>query len=142
MDIADIRKRVKLTIDQSRREGAARRTRADAAAATYETFLERVAAPLFKQVAAILIAERYPFQVFTPGGGLRLSSDRASEDYIELHLDAATDPPVVLGRVSRSRGSRVLTVERPIREGVAVADLTEADLLEFVLKEIRPFVER
>jgi hypothetical protein len=36
----------------------------------------------------------------------------------------------------------VLTTERPVRAGVRVGELTEADVLEFLVAEIGPFVER
>lgn len=142
MEISEIRQRVLQTIAESRRAAAARRARVDAASAAYETFLERVAMPIFKQFASILKVEHYPFQVFTPGGGLRLASDRTSGDFIELVLDVSGDEPVVLGRTSRTRGSRALTSERVLSEGTPVAELADADVLEFLLREIRPFVER
>ena len=140
MEISEIRKRVLQAIDRSRRSAAERRARADAASAAYEQFLAHVATPLFKQFASVLKAEGYPFQVFTPGGGIRLASDRASEDFIELRLDVSGPSPVVLGHVNRARGSRVLASERPI--GAGVAELTEQDVLEFLVQEIQPFVER
>ena len=140
MEISDIRKRVLQAIDQSRRAAAARRARVDAASAAYDRFLAQVATPIFKQFASVLKAEGYGFQVFTPGGGLRLASERASEDFIELRLDVSGHLPVVLGHVNRARGSRVLASERPI--GVGVAELTEQDVLEFLVQEIQPFVER
>jgi hypothetical protein len=140
MEISDIRKRVLQAIDQSRRAAAERRARVDAASAAYDRFLAQVATPIFKQFAAVLKAEGYGFQVFTPGGGLRLASERASEDFIELQLDVSGHLPVVLGHVNRARGSRVLASERPI--GVGVAELTEQDVLEFLVQEIQPFVER
>ena len=140
MEISEIRKRVLQAIDRSRRVAAERRARSDAATAAYERFLAEVATPLFKQFAAVLKAEGYPFQVFTPAGGLRLASDRSPEDFIELQLDVSGQSPVVLGHVNRSRGSRIVSSERPI--GVGVAELTEHDVLEFLSQEIRPFVER
>jgi hypothetical protein len=48
----------------------------------------------------------------------------------------------VIGRVSRERGRRVLSYERPIREGAGVDDLTESDLLDFLATALAPFVER
>jgi hypothetical protein len=140
MEISDIRKRVLQAIDQSRRAAAERRARVDAASAAYDRFLAQVATPIFKQFAGVLKAEGYGFLVFTPGGGLRLASERASEDFIELRLDVSGHLPVVLGHVNRARGSRVLASERPI--GVGVAELTEQDVLEFLVQEIQPFVER
>jgi len=142
MEISDIRKRVKQTIEQSRRAAAERRERVDAASTAYQTFLERVATPIFKQVAGVLKAEGYPFQVFTPGGGLRLASDRASGDFIELLLDVSGDRPVVLARISHTHGSRVMTSEQPLLASADIARLSETDVLEFLLREIRPFVER
>jgi hypothetical protein len=140
MEISEIRKRVLQAIDQSRRVAAERRARSDEATAAYERFLAEVATPLFKQFAAVLKAEGYQFQVFTPAGGLRLASDRSPEDFIELQLDVSGQSPVVLGHVNRGRGSRIVSSERPI--GVGVAELTENDVLEFLSQEIRPFVER
>lgn len=140
MEISEIRKRVLQAIDQSRRAAAERRARSDAAAEAYERFLTQVATPMFKQLAGVLKAEGYPFQVFTPAGGLRLASDRAPEDFIELRLDVSGHLPVVLGHVNRARGSRILATERPV--GLGVAELTEHDVLEFLIQEIQPFVER
>lgn len=140
MEISEIRKRVLQAIDQSRRVAAERRVRSDAATAAYERFLAELATPMFKQFAAVLKAEGYQFQVFTPAGGLRLASERSPEDFVELRLDVSGQSPVVLGYVNRGRGSRIVSSERPI--GVGVAELTEHDVLEFLIQEIQPFVER
>jgi hypothetical protein len=48
---------------------------------------------------------------------------------------------MVMGHTSRARGRRVVESERPVAEK-AVGDLTDEDVLEFLLKEIEPFVER
>ena len=140
MEISEIRKRVLQAIDQSRRVAAERRVRSDAATVAYERFLAELATPMFKQFAAVLKAEGYQFQVFTPAGGLRLASERSPEDFVELRLDVSGQSPVVLGYVNRGRGSRIVSSERPI--GVGVAELTEHDVLEFLIQEIQPFVER
>ena len=142
MEISEVRQRLKQTIDRSRRAATERRERTDAAATAYEKFLERVAMPVFKQFAAALRAERHLFQVFTPGGGLRLASERSSEDFIELLLDVSGDEPVVLGRVSYARGSRVMSHEATLLHERDIADITEEDVLRFLLREIQPFVER
>ena len=68
-------------------------------------------------------------------------SDKSPEDYLELSLDTSGDRADVIGRVSRTRGRRVMESERPIADK-PVGELTEDDVLEFVLKEIAPFVER
>jgi len=142
MEISVIRQRLMQTIDQRRRAAVERRQRTDAAAQAYDTFLERVATPIFKQFATVLRAERLSFQVFTPGGGVRLASDRSGEDFIELLLDVSSDVPAVLGRVSYTRGSRVLSQEAAMRSDREIAQLTEEDVLEFLLQGIQPLIER
>ena len=142
MEISDIRKRVLETIDRARRNAAGRRAWIDEAGREYEVFLEHVAVPMFRQVANVLRAEGYIFNLSTPGGSVRLMSDRSAEDYIELFLDTTEDQPRVTGRASHSRGRRVLESERPIGSPGPVRDLTEDDVLGFVMKELEPFVER
>lgn len=141
MEISDIRRRVLDTIDHARKSAAERRTRADEAGREYELFLERIAVPLFRQVANVLRAEGHVFNVFTPGGSVRLMSERASEDYIELSLDTTGDAPRVLGHTSRGRGRRVIESERPVAARPP-AQLTEDDVLAFLLRELEPFVDR
>jgi hypothetical protein len=141
MEISHIRQRVLETIGYARTSAAERRARADQAAREYDVFLDRVAIPLFRQVANVLRTESYQFTVFTPGGSVRLMSDRAAEDYLELTLDTAGDQPRVMGHISRARGRRVMESERPIAERTP-AELTEEDVMAFVLKELEPFVER
>ena len=142
MEISVIRQRLMQSIDQRRRAAVERRQRTDAAAQAYETFLERVATPIFKQFANVLRSERLAFQVFTPGGGVRLASDRSGEDFIELLLDVSGDVPAVLGRVRYARGSRVLSQEAAMRPDREIAQLTEEDVLEFLLQGIQPLIER
>ena len=142
MEISDIRRSLRQRIEQARRTSAERRARADAAARAYETFLADVATPVFQMFANALRVEGYPFKVFTPAAGLRLMSDRSSDDYIELTLDTSADPPVVLSRVNRGRGSRLVTSERPIRPDAAIGEISDQDVLTFLLDEIEPFVER
>jgi hypothetical protein len=141
MEISDVKRRLLDTIESARKAAAGRRARIDEAGREYEPFLERIAVPLFRQAANVLRAEGYPFTVFTPGGSVRLMSDRTSEDYIELMLDTSGDEPKVIGRTSRSRGRRVIEAERPIASG-APARLAEEDVLDFLAKELTPFVER
>jgi len=130
-----------LLIDRAKRSASERRARNDEAARAYERFLDQIAIPLFRQVAGALKASSYHFTVFTPGGSVRLMSDKTAEDFIELSLDTSGERPQVLGHASRARGRRVVESERPIAQK-AVSDLTDEDVLEFVLKEIEPFVER
>jgi hypothetical protein len=139
LEISDIKRRVVETIERARRRAAERRTRHDAVAREYETFLDQTAIPVFKQVSNVLRAEAFAFTVFTPGGSVRLMSDRSTEDYIELTLDTSGDEPVVSGHTGRSRGRRVVESEQPIGPP---ATLTENDVLSFVLKALEPLVER
>ena len=95
--------------------------------------------PIVRQVANVLRAQGYPFEVFTPAGGVRLSSERGTGDYIELGLDTTGDTPSVVGRVKRSRGRDVVESEQRIGDP---STLGEEDVLAFVLKELETFVER
>ena len=141
MEVSVLRKRLNDTIEGARRTAADRRTRAEEASRAYATFLDTIAVPLFKQVANVLKVSGYPFTVFTPSGAVRLMSDRNAEDYIELSLDATGDEAMVLGKSSSARGRRVLETERAIAEQT-VAHLTEEHVLQYLLKELEPFVER
>jgi hypothetical protein len=142
MDTPEVRRRLRAVIEQARRGAAARRERADAAARDYEAFLRDRAVPTFHTFAAALVAEGLRFKVFTPAGSVRLASESGGEDFIEITLDPTLDPPRPVGHTSRGRGRRTLVTERPIRAGTATADLTEEDVLEFLVEEITPFVER
>jgi len=139
VEIADVRKRLLHMIERAKRQAAERRARTDEASRAFDTFLETIAVPLFRQVANSLRADGYLFNVFTPSGSVRLMSDRGAEDFIEVTLDTSDTVPRVIGHTSRSRGRRVLESERAIGEPDA---LTENDVLEFLLKELEPFVER
>jgi hypothetical protein len=142
MDISEVRRRLRGAIEEARREAVARRERSDAAHRDYEVFLADCATPTFRQLALALGGEGHRFEMATPADSVRLVSERSSDDYIELGLDATQDPPRVVGRTSRGRGRRNVTSERPVREGAAVADLTAEDVLEFLVAEIAPLVER
>ena len=142
MEIPDVRRRLRAAIEKARRAAEARRARTDAAARDYQVFLEQRATPVFQQLAGALNAENYSFKVFTPASSIRLASDRSPEEFIELSLDDTSDPPAVLGRTSRGRGRRMMTSERAIGDGAAIADLTEEDVLAFLLEEITTLLER
>lgn len=142
MEISDVRRRLLQTIERAKRDAAARRAAADEAGQAYNDFLTGVATPLVHMFVTALRAEGYLFQVFTPAGSLRIASEKSRDDYIELTLDTSGTPPAVVGRVSWTRGRRATSSERPIREGATVSELTEEDVLRFLLDEIGPFVER
>jgi hypothetical protein len=142
MEIPEVRRRLRGAIDQARRDAGARRERSDAASRAYAEFLERRAVPTFRTFAAALVAEGFRFKVFTPAESVRLASESGNEDFIEIVLDSTADPPRVTGHTSRSRGRRSISSERPIRADAGAADLTEEDVLQFLVDEIVPFVER
>ena len=139
MEISAVRRRLTETIDRAKTLAAGRRGRNDQASKEFEVLLQKIAVPLFRQVANALKADGYAFTVFTPAGSVRLMSDRAAEDYIEITLDTSNDPPRVMGQTSRNRGRRVIDAERAIGSPDA---LSEEDVLEFLLKELEAFVDR
>ncbi len=139
MEISLVRRRLTETIERAKKQAAERRGRTDQASREFEVFLQKIAAPLFRQVANALKVDGYTFTVFTPSGSVRLMSDRAAEDYIEVTLDTSDDPPRVMGQTSRNRGRRVIDAERAIG---TPDTMTEEDVLEFLLTELQAFVER
>ena len=142
MDISDVRRRLRGAIDTARRQAAERRELSDAAARDYETFLTVRAVPVFHDLANALSGEGHAFKVYTPARSVKLASAAAAEEFIELELDTTHNPPQVIGRATRGRGRRMITSERPVRPHAAIADLTEDDVLEYLLSEIGPFIER
>jgi hypothetical protein len=142
MEVSEVRRRLRGAIDKAKQGAADRRARTDAAARDYEVFLEQRAVPVFHQLAAALTAEGHLFEVFTPATSVRLASERSPEQFIEIVLDDTSDPPTVVGRTTRGRGRRMITSERALQGGAPVADLTEEDVLTFLLEEIVGLVER
>ena len=142
METADVRKRVKDTIDRARRQAADRRARNAQANAAYEHFLTAVAVPLCHQVAGALKAEGYPFLVNTPGGRVRLASERWPEDFIEIHLETTGAQPQVVARVERVKGRETIAEDRAIRPGVLIEHLSEQDVLDTIAEALLSFVEK
>ena len=139
MEISEVRRRILAAVARSKQHAAQRRARMDEAGKAYSTFLDTIAVPMFRQVANVLKAEGYSFGVFTPSGSVKLVSDRNPQDSIEIRFDASGDMPLVVGHVTRSRGSRVVESEQPVGDP---ASLGETDVLEFLVRELEPFVER
>ena len=142
MEISVVRNRLNRAIEASRERSQRRRQLKASAESAFQAFLENVATPVTKHVATSLKVENYAFTVFTPGGGLRLASDRGRDDYVEFALDLESDPPQVVGRSSRTRGSRTLTEEKPVKPGSAVEEISEEDVLAFLLSALEPWFER
>jgi hypothetical protein len=142
VEVSEVRRQLRHAIDRAKAHAQRKRNAAAEAERAYATFLEEIATPITRTLASALKAEGYPFTVSTPSGGLRLASDRGRDDYIELTLDGSGDKPTVVGRVRRTRGSRTLEEERPIKAGAAPQDLTEGDVLSFLVGALEPWLER
>jgi hypothetical protein len=141
VEISLVRNRLKRAIDVARSRAQERRQQNAAAEQVYDAFLRDVAVPVTRLMANALKAEGYAFTVFTPSGGLRLASDRGRDDYIELALDT-TGRPQVVARISRTRGSRTMSDERPLKPDTPPEQLTEDDVLSFLLDALDPWLER
>ena len=141
-EIAEVRRRVRQTIEQARLDAAERRARAAVAGEQGRRFVERVATPMARQLVSVLRAEGFVFRLSTPAGAVRLVSDRRREDFIDIAVDATDDAVTILTTVSHVRGGRVLAAERPLAADVGIDALTEEHVLDFFLDAIRVFVER
>ena len=140
MDAGLLRKRLRAEIDGARRAASERRQRAATAARAYETFLEGVAVPAFRMMANVLRAEGLPFEGQTPSGAVRRVSDRARDDVIELSLDTTADPPQPIFITTRTRGGRLLRTERPLKDRTAIDKITEDEVIESLIEELRPWL--
>jgi hypothetical protein len=139
-DAGLIRKRLRAEMDAARRVSANRRDRAAAASRAYETFLESTAIPVMRTMANVLRAEGLPFEPQTPSGGVRLVSDRNRDDAIAIELDTSIDPPQPMLVITRSRGSRLLRTERFVKEAADIDTITEEDVIERLIEELRPWL--
>jgi hypothetical protein len=140
-DVAQIRKRLQKAIEQERREAAERRVRVHEAQRVYEEFLENRAIPAFRAVAIVLKSEGLSWEVMTPSGEVRLVPDRRRDESIALAFDPTADPPQPMVSITRGRGSRTVHAERPVKAGTpSSAALTEDDVVEMLLEELRPWL--
>jgi hypothetical protein len=142
MELVQIRRRVQARLADIKRADAERREKAAAAERVYEVFRAEVAAPTLSAVAQSLSAEGYPYRVTTPGGAVRLSSDRSSRTYLEIRLDTAGAEPQLITEVGRERGSRVFADERPVCQGVAIDAVTDEQVLAELLDLLPELIER
>jgi hypothetical protein len=139
-DVGVIRKRIRAEIEKARRDQAERRGRVAEAARAYQAFLETAAIPVFRMFANVLKAEGYPFDVMTPQGGVVLQSERQRDDAIEIELDTTADPPEPLVTIKRARGSRTVQTDRSIKWNTPLVQLSEDDVIEMLLEELRPWL--
>jgi hypothetical protein len=142
VEVSEVRRQLKHAIDRAKARAQQKRQNIAEAERAYAAFLEDVATPTTRQVASALKAEGYPFTVSTPSGGLRLASDRGRDDYIDFALDGSGDRPTVIGRIRYTRGSRTIEDERPVKAGTLPQDLTDADVLSFLIVALEPWFER
>ena len=142
METSQVRRRVQRAMVSARAREQDRKQRSADATRESAVFLETVATPLVQQIANVLKAEGYACTVSTPGDTVQLANDRGRDDFIELALDTTLERPQVIGRISRSRGSRRLNEERPIKPDASPADITEDDVLEFMAQALEPWLAR
>lgn len=142
MEIDQIRRRVQTKLADIKRGALERRERVTAAERAYESFLSGVATPTVNAVAQSLSAEGYAFRVTTPGGAVRMTSDRSGRTYLEIRLDTSGREPQLVAEIARERGSRVLEDERPVCQGLAIDAITNEDLLAAILDLMPELIER
>jgi hypothetical protein len=142
MEVSDVRRRLRGAIEEARRRAAARRARVDQAAKAYEDFRTSVAIPLFSILAQALAAEGHKYKVETPGDSVRLVPDRAGGDFIELALDSERDVPALVIRSARGRGRRMISSERAVYESRSIEQISDEDVVNVLVEELLPFLER
>jgi hypothetical protein len=141
MDTGDVRRRLQQARRQAKEQAAARRERTAAATEVWDTFARRVATPLVRQLGDALRAEGQGVTIATPADAVRLGLGQGG-DFVELALDTSGATPQVVGRTHRAHGGETRADERPVRAGAGPADLSEDELLEFLLKALGPWLER
>jgi hypothetical protein len=134
MDVAELRKRLLRELERPA-AGADRKAAAEATRHGYERLLTATIGPLLKQAANILKAEGWLCDVHTPSESARLAFASSPETYIEFYLDT-TPPAHVIGRSSVRRKGGIEVQERIVGAGRAVEDLTEEDVLAYLLPEL------
>jgi hypothetical protein len=142
MEVVQIRRRVQATLADIKRAAGERREKVAAAERAFGAFLADVATPTVTAVAQSLSAEGHAYRVTTPGGAVRMASDRSNRTYLEIRLDTAGREPQLVARIGRERGSRVLEDERPICEGMAIGAVTDEHLLAALLDLLPELIER
>jgi hypothetical protein len=142
VEVSQVKRRLTAAIEQARRDAQQRRERSSEVQRTYDVFLANVAVPVARMAANVLKAEGYVFTVATPGGGLRLISDKGRDDYVEIALDTTANPPLVIGRIRYARGSRTIAEERAVKPDAPPEAITEDDFLDFLVRAVGPWLER
>jgi hypothetical protein len=133
---------VQAALAAAREHSQQRRQRVADAESRYDHFLTNVAVPLARQVVNVLKAEGRTFTVSTPGRNVRLEPDRGRDDFVEITLSTDIDPPTVVGLIRYTRGSRTIDDERAVKSGAAPDEISEDDLLEFLVRALEPWIQR
>ena len=118
-----------------------RRQKADEAEQAYAAFLEQLAAPLARQLVNALRAEGYALHRIHTWARAAGVTGPGRDDFVELALNTDTDPPHVVGHVRRTRGSRTIDEERPIKPGRRAGEHQRRGVLEFLAVAIEPWLE-
>lgn len=142
LEVSEVRRRVRLTIDRARQDAAERRARAEVAEERGRRFIDQTATPVARQLASALRAEGFHYRLSTPPGSVRLVSEKHHEDFIDLAVDVTQDPATIMTLISHIRGRRVSATERPLSPELEIDKLTEDHVLEFLLSALPVFVER
>jgi hypothetical protein len=142
MEVVQIRRRVQTKLADIKRAAGERREKVAAAERAFGPFLADVATPTVSAVAQSLSAEGYAYRVTTPGGAVRMASDRSNRTYLELRLDTAGREPQLVAQIGRERGSRVLEDERPVCAGMAIEAVTDEHLLAALIDLLPELIER
>lgn len=142
MEVSEVRRRLRGAIEDARRRSTERRARVDEARHAWERVLPEIAVPAFQTVAGALAAEGHRFRLFTPGQAVRLSLDRSAEEFVEMSLDTERDEPAAVLQSTRGRGRRMISDERIVGQGAQIGQLTTEDIVDALLAELIPFIER
>jgi hypothetical protein len=147
MDVAELRKRIMRELERPGHvpvkpaESGDRRATADRARRDFERLLDVTIVPILKQTADILRAEGSPCKVHTPSDAARLAFDKSSEDFVEFMLDT-TPPPHVIGRSSaKHKKAGTLVEDRIVGVGRDVDEITDEDIVAFLLPAIARIVK-
>lgn len=106
----------------------------------FNRLLNGTIAPLLIQTASILKAEGELCQVHTPSDTAKIAFDSSHEDFIEFMLDT-TPPAHVIGRCSMRRKGGTTVEDRIVGVGKAIEEITDEDLLAFLLPELRKILK-
>ena len=137
MELSELRQQILREIERAQAKAVEQRQGSQAAHSAYAKFIVEVAGPLVRQTVQILRAERLPFQAQTPAGSARIASETSADDFIEFVLDTTVRPPRVMGRSSMTMGRHNVVVEEvPIAPGTPIAELSDTDLLPFLIPAI------